>query len=70
VTYTAGASCTGEDEVVATLLFGTDTTNQTARQIFTIAAASEVVSLEFADLAPSLIAIKGTGDLVKISEQT
>ena len=70
VTYTAGASCTGEDEVVATLLFGSDTTNQTARQIFTIAVASEVVSLEFADLAPSLIAIKGTGDLVKISEQT
>ena len=67
-TYTAGAGCTGDDEVIATLQFGGSATAQTASQVLTIAAAVEAVSIEFVDVTPTTLAIAGTGALSNVSE--
>jgi hypothetical protein len=67
-TYTAGAGCTGDDEVIATLQFGGSATAQTASQVLTIAAAVEAVSIEAVDVTPTTLAIAGTGALSNISE--
>jgi hypothetical protein len=69
VTYTAGAGCTGADEVVATLLFGGEATTQTATKVLNISAATEAVSIEAVDVTPTTLAIEGTGNLVNVSEQ-
>jgi len=67
-TYTAGAGCTGDDEVMATLQFGGSAAAQTASQVLTIAAAVEAVSIEVVDVTPTTLAIAGTGALSNISE--
>ena len=67
-TYTAGAGCTGDDEVIATLQFGGSATAQTASQVLTIAAAVEAVSIEAVDVTPTTLAIAGTGALSNVSE--
>ncbi len=67
-TYTAGAGCTGDDEVIATLQFGGSATAQTASQVLTIAAAVEALSIEFVDVTPTTLAIAGTGALSNVSE--
>ena len=67
-TYTAGAGCTGDDEVIATLQFGGSATAQTASQVLTIAASVEAVSIEAVDVTPTTLAIAGTGALSNVSE--
>ena len=70
VVYKAGPGCVGEDQISATLLFGSDKTSEVAIDVVTVSQAGKEKSIRYVTSSVNSLALRGTEGLTDLPEKT
>ena len=68
--YKAGPGCVGEDQISATLLFGSDKTSEVAIDVVTVSQAGKEKSIRYVTSSVNSLALRGTEGLTDLPEKT
>ena len=66
--YKADPDCVGEDQISATLLFGSDKTSEVASEVVTVSQAAEDKSINYVSSSVSSLALRGTEGFTDLPE--